>query len=38
MDLCREDPDFGFELYRALADVISSRLIATRLQLIDVFA
>ena len=38
MDLCREDPDFGFELYRALSEVISSRLIATRLQLIDVFA
>lgn len=38
MDLCREDPEFGFELYRALAEVISSRLIATRLQLIDVFA
>jgi CRP-like cAMP-binding protein len=37
-DTCLEDPDFGFELYHALAEVISSRLIATRLQLIDVFA
>lgn len=37
MDLCREDPAFGFELYRALAEVISARLIATRLQLLDVF-
>jgi len=38
MDLCREDAEFGFELYRALAEVIGSRLIATRLQLLDVFA
>lgn len=38
MDLCREDAQLGFELYRALAEVIMARLIATRLQLLDVFA
>lgn len=38
MDLCREDHELGFELYRALAEVIMARLIATRLQLLDVFA
>jgi CRP-like cAMP-binding protein len=38
MDLCREDPQLGFELYRALAEVIMARLIASRLQLLDVFA
>src|SRR5574337_114944 len=38
MDMCREDCTLGFELYRALAEVIMARLIATRLQLLDVFA
>lgn len=38
MDLCREDPEFGFELYRALAEVIAGRLTATRLQMLDLFA
>lgn len=38
MDLCREDPELGFELYRALAEIIMARLIASRLQLLDVFA
>jgi len=38
MDLCREDPGLGFELYRALAEIIMARLIASRLQLLDVFA
>jgi len=38
MDLCREDSALGFEVYRALAEVIMARLIATRLQLLDVFA
>jgi len=38
MDLCREDPLLGFELYRALAEIIMARLIASRLQLLDVFA
>jgi len=35
---CRKDCAFGFELYRALACAISARLMATRLQLLDVFA
>ena len=38
MDLCREDPEFGFELYRALAEVIAGRLTATRLQMLDLFS
>jgi CRP-like cAMP-binding protein len=38
MDACREDFELGFELYRALTEVIASRLIATRLQLVDVFS
>jgi CRP-like cAMP-binding protein len=38
MDLSREDPQLGFELYRALAEVIMARLIASRLQLLNVFA
>ncbi len=38
MDLCREDTELGFELYRSMAAVISTRLLATRLQLLDVFA
>jgi len=38
MDLCREDCGLGFELYRAITEVIAARLIATRLQLLDVFS
>jgi CRP-like cAMP-binding protein len=38
MDLCREDPALGFEVYHELAEVISARLIATRLQLLDILA
>ena len=37
MKLCEEDSSLGFEVYRTLAKVISSRLIATRLQFLDVF-
>lgn len=37
-DLCREEPQFGFEIYRALAEVISQRLLQTRLQLLDMYA
>ena len=37
MKLCEEDSPLGFEVYRTLAKVISSRLIATRLQFLDVF-
>ena len=37
MKLCEEDSSLGFEVCRTLAKVISSRLIATRLQFLDVF-
>lgn len=35
---CEQDHDLGYFVYRALADVIASRLAATRLQLLDVYA
>ena len=35
---CGRDPELGFELYRALTEVIASRLNATRLQLVNVYA
>lgn len=35
MDLCREDPAFGFQLYRTLAEVITDRLVSTRRQLLE---
>jgi CRP-like cAMP-binding protein len=38
MELCCEDADLGFEIYRTLTQVMSARLIATRLQLMDIFA
>ena len=38
MDMSREDCELGFEVYRTLASVIMARLIATRLQLLDIFA
>jgi CRP/FNR family cyclic AMP-dependent transcriptional regulator len=38
MDLCREDLGLGFEVYHELAEVISARLIATRLQLLGILA
>ena len=38
IDACREDFELGFELYRALAEVIASRFIATRLQLVNVYS
>ncbi len=34
MDACREDPELGFQLYRALAEVVSDRLASTRRQLL----
>ncbi len=37
-DLFSKQPRVGFEVYRALAVVITKRLEATRLQLLDVFA
>lgn len=38
MALCKEDPELGYELYRNLAEVVSARLTATRLQLLDMFS
>ena len=37
-DACENDPRFGYELYRALSAVMTSRLRATRLQLVDIYA
>lgn len=37
-DACCVDHELGFELYRALTEVIANRFIATRLQLVDVFS
>ncbi len=37
INLCEKDCALGFEVYRTLAGVISSRLTATRLQFLDVF-
>jgi CRP/FNR family cyclic AMP-dependent transcriptional regulator len=37
-DECRKDHELGFELYRALTEVIAGRLNATRLQLVNVYA
>ncbi len=36
--VCEEDHQIGYELYRALAEIVSTRLTATRLQMLDVFA
>jgi len=37
-DACREDYELGFELYRALTEVIASRFVATRLQFVNIFS
>jgi CRP/FNR family cyclic AMP-dependent transcriptional regulator len=37
-DLCREDYTVGYEVYRALAEIICVRLAATRSELLHVFA
>lgn len=37
-DLCYEDPRLGMELYRALTEVVSARLLATRLQMLSLVA
>jgi len=37
-DACCEDYKLGFELYRALTEVIASRFVATRLQLANIFS
>jgi CRP/FNR family cyclic AMP-dependent transcriptional regulator len=36
--LCDEDHDFGYIVMRRLANVVASRLMTTRLQLLDIFA
>ena len=36
--LCAENPEFGFHLMKRMADALSRRLVATRLQLLDLFA
>ena len=38
IDQCNNDHELGFELYRALTEVIAGRLNATRLQLVNVYA
>jgi len=35
---CEEDHDLGYVVYRRLANVVASRLLTTRLQLLDMFA
>lgn len=35
---CEEDHDLGYQVYRRLTNVIASRLTATRLQLLDMYA
>lgn len=37
LDLCDEDPKFGFQFMRRTAAAIAARLSATRLQLLDVY-
>lgn len=37
-ELCETDRDFGFHLMWQMADALSQRLVATRLQLLDLFA
>lgn len=37
-ELCTANPDFGYHLMRQMADALSKRLVATRLQLLDLFA
>ena len=36
--LCQEDHDIGYEIMRRVAVALSRRLVATRLQLLDMFA
>lgn len=37
LDLCASDHGFGYEFYRGVAAAISKRLVATRLQLLDLY-
>ncbi len=36
--LCESDPEFGYHLMRQVAQALANRLVATRLQLLDLFA
>jgi CRP-like cAMP-binding protein len=36
-DLCAADRDFGYEFFRGVAAALSKRLVATRLQLLDLY-
>ena len=36
--LCQSEPEFGYHLMRQVAQALASRLVATRLQLLDLFA
>ena len=38
MQLCAANHEFGFHLMQRLASSLSKRLVATRLQLLDLFA
>lgn len=35
MDLCRDDPKLGFEIFRLIASVIADRLVAATLQVVE---
>lgn len=37
LDLCAADHDFGYDFYRGVAAALSKRLVATRLQLLDLY-
>lgn len=37
-ELCESNREFGYHLMRRMADALSKRLVATRLQLLDLFA
>lgn len=36
--ICESDPTFGYNLMRQVAAALANRLVATRLQLLDLFA
>lgn len=38
LSLCQSDPAFGYHLMRQVAQALANRLVATRLQLLDLFA
>jgi CRP-like cAMP-binding protein len=38
LSLCRSDPAFGYHLMHQVAQTLANRLVATRLQLLDLFA